>query len=163
MDVIKTEIIYKSYHGIDSLPALEKNLMLAAMQAAQSAYAPYSSFFVGAAAQLENGTIVLGSNQENAAYPSSLCAERVALFSVGAQHPDIPVVAIAVTAFMGNLDNQHPVSPCGACRQVMSEFEHRYGKPVKMIMMASPNQIIVLESVKQLLPFTFNSDSMKST
>jgi cytidine deaminase len=163
MDLIKTYITYKCYTGIDALPQEDKTLMEAAMKAAHTAYAPYSRFFVGAAVRLENGSIVLGSNQENAAYPSGLCAERVALFSVGAHHPQTSVTAIAVTAFIGDLNHLHPVSPCGGCRQVMSEFEHRYSKPIKMIMMAEQGKIIVLDSVRDLLPFTFNSDSMKTT
>jgi cytidine deaminase len=161
MQVIHQETIYELYNSIEELKSEDKNLLKEAMNAAGSAYAPYSHFNVGAAVLLENGVIVKGSNQENAAYPSGLCAERVALFSSGAQYPDITIKSIAVTAFIESSKNAHPVSPCGDCRQVMAEYEHRYHKNIRLIMVTDGGKIIVLDSVKLLLPFMFNSDSLK--
>ncbi len=135
--------------------------MEAAAEACSQAYAPYSGFKVGAALLLDDGTILKGSNQENAAYPSGLCAERVAFFNAGANYPDRKIVAVAVTAFLKNHKHPHPVSPCGDCRQVMAEFEHRYGNPIRIIMMTEKNQYVILNSVKELLPFLFSSDSLK--
>ncbi|MEO8146374.1 MAG: cytidine deaminase [Bacteroidia bacterium] len=161
MQVIAQQTVYELYNSIDELKSEDKNLLLKAMEATSSAYAPYSHFNVGAAVLLDNGVIVKGSNQENAAYPSGLCAERVALFSSGAQYPDVTIKSIAVTAFIDTSKTPHPVSPCGDCRQVMAEYEHRYHKNIRMIMITDGGKIIVLDSVKLLLPFMFNSDSMK--
>ncbi len=160
MQQIRQETIYELYNSIDELNKEDKHLLEQAMDAAGSAYAPYSHFKVGAAVLLQNGTIVKGSNQENAAYPSGLCAERVALFSCGAQFPGITIKSIAVTAFIETSKLPHPVSPCGDCRQVMAEYEHRYHKNIRMIMITDGGKIIVLESVKLLLPFMFNSESL---
>jgi len=161
MQLIQQNTTYELYNSMDELKNEDKNLLEKAMEAAGTAYAPYSNFNVGAAVLLSNNVIVKGSNQENAAYPSGLCAERVALFSSGAQYPDITIKAIAVTAFMDTSKTPHPVSPCGDCRQVMAEYEHRYHKNIRLIMISDGGKIIVLDSVKLLLPFMFNSDSLK--
>lgn len=145
----------------DELPEQDALLMKAAMDACNNAYAPYSGFKVGAALLMDDGTIIKGSNQENAAYPSGLCAERVAFFNAGANYPQKRIVAVAVTAVLKNHIHPHPVSPCGDCRQVMAEFEHRYGNPIRIIMMTEKNQYVILKSVKELLPFLFSSDSLK--
>lgn len=156
---LKTEI--EIYDSIDELPGSDKELMAKAIAATQTAYAPYSNFLVGAAVLLENGEIVSGSNQENAAYPSGLCAERVAVFYSGAHYPNVKIKAIAVTAFIGESKIATPVSPCGDCRQVMAECEHRYSAPIRFIMVGQGQKIYVFQSVKLLLPFMFNADSMK--
>lgn len=161
MELINQNIVYELYNSLDELNTEDQNLMRQAIAAVASAYAPYSNFNVGAAVLLENGIIVKGSNQENAAYPSGLCAERVALFFAGAQYPDVKIKSIAVTAFVDSNKLAIPVSPCGDCRQVMSEFEHRYQKSIRLIMITDKSKIIVLDSVKLLLPFMFNSDSLK--
>lgn len=161
MELINQNIVYELYNALDELNAEDQNLMQQAVAAVSSAYAPYSNFNVGAAVLLDNGIIVKGSNQENAAYPSGLCAERVALFFAGAQYPDVKIKSIAVTAFVDTNKLPVPVSPCGDCRQVMSEFEHRYQKNIRLIMITDGGKIIVLNSVKLLLPFMFNSDSLK--
>jgi len=157
----KLTVPFEQFDDINELSPEERNLLFDAMNAAKSAYAPYSDFKVGAAVLLENSTVVKGNNQENAAYPSGLCAERVALFSAGAQHPGIKIKAIAVAAFKGNETETRPASPCGACRQVMAEYEHLYKQDIRFIMIDSGNRIIVAENVKSLLPFLFSPDSLK--
>ena len=120
---------------------------------------PYSKFHVGAAALLEDGTIVTGSNQENAAYPSGLCAERVALFHAGHQYPDMPVVALAIAAAT-NGRQVESISPCGACRQVLLEAEQRYGKPMK-VLLCGTKEVVVAESAESLLPLCFGAKDLK--
>ncbi len=161
---MKEKTIQVSFHtcsGKEQLPEKDAMLWNAAMDACSNAYAPYSGFKVGAALLLDDGTIIKGSNQENAAYPSGLCAERVAFFNAGANYPEKKIVAVAITAVLKNHKHSHPVSPCGDCRQVMAEFEHRYGNPIRIIMMTEKNQYVILKSVKELLPFLFSSDSLK--
>jgi cytidine deaminase len=149
------------YSDISELPESDRNLMLQAESAAEAAYAPYSHFHVGAAVMLENGLVVRGSNQENAAYPSGLCAERVAFFAAGAQYPEMSIKAIAVTAYhQSKKDHKQAVSPCGACRQVMAEFEHRFSQDIRLIMEAENGKYLVSPNVKQLLPYTFTSDNL---
>lgn len=154
-------ILFEQYDSVNELKAEDSNLLKAAGEAANSAYAPYSGFRVGAAVLLENGIVVKGSNQENAAYPSGLCAERVALFSAASQYPGVKIKSIAVTAFLKNKTTPQPASPCGDCRQVMAEYEHRYASDFRFIMIASENKILISPNVKSLLPFMFSSDSLK--
>lgn len=161
MQIIHHQNDFEEYANFDELTETDKQLMREAQSAADSAYAPYSKFHVGAAVLLENGTIVKGNNQENAAYPSGLCAERVALFAAGAQHPGIKINSIAIHAY-AEKNKQHPqaVGPCGACRQVMAEYEHRYHQPMRLIMQAQNGKYIVSHSISQLLPFMFNADNL---
>lgn len=160
MNRVESKTSYELYNSIDELPADFKNLMLKARNATKTAYAPYSNYFVGAAVLLENGSIIEGSNQENAAYPSGLCAERVAVFAAGAHNPDVKIKAIAVAAYKGKKSEPEAVSPCGDCRQVMAEYEHRYKSGIRLIMQAEGGKIIVLDNVKSLLPFMFNADNL---
>lgn len=153
---------FEKYEHFDELPKADQTLMIEARKAADDAYAPYSHFHVGAAVLLDNGVIVRGSNQENAAYPSGLCAERVALFATGAQHPNIKIAAIAITAFPeGKKIPAIPISPCGDCRQVMAEYELRYNQKIRLIMEGGNGSFIVSDSVAQLLPFLFSGDVLK--
>ncbi len=147
-------ITYHTYGNIDALPLNWQTLAQATIEAGNMAYAPYSGFKVGAAVLLSNGIIVKGNNQENAAYPSGLCAERVALFSANANYPDAHVEAIAICVVKNNQITPLPVSPCGSCRQVMLETEYRYGTPIKIILLGA-NQINVLQSAHDLLPLCF--------
>ena len=160
MQKIQLTSSYEEYNSLNELPAEYKSLMLEAHDAAKTAYAPYSAFHVGAAVLLANGKIIKGSNQENAAYPSGLCAERVAVFASSVQYPGVKIKAIAGTAMPGNKEVPVMASPCGACRQVMVEYEHLYHQDIKFIMYGSVNKIIVLDSIKALLPFSFNSDQL---
>lgn len=140
--------------SIPTLTNQEKTLINTAKEAVFKAYAPYSKFKVGAAVLLENGEIITGSNQENAAYPSGTCAERVALFYANSLYPNISVAAIAIAAFTNNKYVQNPISPCGACRQVLSEVELRQQKPIT-IYLYGESDIFMLESTKHLLPLHF--------
>lgn len=148
------EIKYREC-AVAELSPVEFRLRGEAMDAARRAYAPYSRFQVGAAVLLENGEIVSGSNQENAAYPSGLCAERVALFYAGSRYPGVPVVALAVAAFSGG-EMREGITPCGSCCQVLVEAEQRGGRPVAIYLCGS-ERATVLPSVSALLPFAFRS------
>lgn len=139
---------------MEELNAGDRRLVDAAVQATGGAYAPYSHFSVGAAALLDDGTVVPGSNQENVAYPSGLCAERTALFAAAAQHPDRSVDAIAIVA-RNPLGQLTGALPCGACRQVMAEQEGRQKKNMRVICYISADKILIFESIESLLPFAF--------
>ena len=140
-------------------PTLRK-LVDKAKSMTQNAYCPYSHYHVGAAALLADGQIVAGSNQENAAYPSGLCAERSALFAAGAQHPDQPVEQLAIACFTDGHFTKEPGAPCGACRQVMTETEHRYGNKMQVLLYGD-EETYVFESASELLPLIFVSDNLK--
>lgn len=154
-------IQFEQYASIAELSSRDQELVVAARKASDDAYAPYSNFFVGAAVLLENGVIVRGSNQENAAYPAGLCAERVAVFAAGAQHPGIKIISIAITAHpKDSLQPSVAISPCGDCRQVMAEYEQRYDHTIRLIMEAGEGSFIVINSVASLLPFIFNGKAL---
>ena len=155
----EVRIFVYEYTTVSELPEDDQKLVNAAREASKSAYAPYSKFFVGAALKLENGKIIKGNNQENAAFPTGLCAERVALFYANATYPDVSVKAIAVTAsnHQGIVDG--PVRPCGSCRQALSEAEFRFNQPIKVIL-DGKDKIQVLEGVDSLLPFAFKPESL---
>jgi cytidine deaminase len=156
------DIIIKSVfhvYKMNELDEREQQLITLAIEATDKSYAPYSNFNVGAAVLLGNGVEIIGSNQENAAYPSGLCAERTAVFSANAQYPDQPIVALAIAARNGNGLLKEPVTPCGSCRQVILETEHRYKHPVKILLYGT-NDIYVADSINDLLPLQFVSESM---
>lgn len=145
------------FESITELPQVEQDLMKKAIEVRKNAYAPYSKFRVGAAILLDNGKIVVGSNQENAAYPSGLCAERVALFYAGAVYPEATILKIAITAASDNNSTTTPVPPCGACRQSIAEYEIRQNTPIKIYYMGETGAIHQSESLKNLLPFMFDN------
>lgn len=147
-------------YELQELMEEDRELVLAAMDATQQSYSPYSNFCVGAALRLEDGTMVTGSNQENASYPMGLCAERTAIFHAQHEHPELHITTIAVAARSQRGFLQAPIPPCGACRQVMLEVEDRYKKPTRVLLYGTEG-IHVLESVKALLPFQFVGESMK--
>lgn len=157
MKEIKLETSIRIYE-LEEVTGEERRLVQAAMKATGQAYAPYSHFHVGAAALLADGTIVTGSNQENAAYPSGLCAERVALFHAGHQFPDIPVVALAIAAAAGG-QQVESISPCGACRQVLLETEQRYDRPVK-VLLCGTEEVMVVPNAAALLPLCFGKEDL---
>ncbi len=144
----------------DELSSDDRALIEAAQEATHTSYSPYSQFCVGAAVLLEDGTIVKGSNQENAAYPSGLCAERTAIFATGALHPNKRIKAIAVTARPASSDAFVLASPCGACRQSMLEYENRQGQPIRMLIQRENNEICVMPSLDSLLPLSFTSKNL---
>lgn len=144
---------------LDELSETEQLLINAAIKATEHSYAPYSKFNVGAAVALENGNIIIGANQENAAFPSSLCAERTAIFAAQAQHPDQPVTILAIAARNKHGLLEIPITPCGACRQVILGVEDRYKKPIEILLYGT-SAIYRLHSAKDLLPLSFADSSM---
>lgn len=144
------------YDSIKDLTKKDAELLLEAQKILKNAYAPYSNFSVGAAVLLENGKIVTGNNQENAAYPSGLCAERVAIFYAGAQYPNVDVKTIAITVKSKNVVIKEPLSPCGGCRQVIAEYENKSGKAIRIIMSGEKGQIYIAKSIESLLPLMFS-------
>ncbi len=124
------------------------------------AYAPYSNFFVGAAALLDNGKIYTGCNQENASYPLCICAERVALYNIGTQEKDFYIQALAITAHNPNKRLDSPCMPCGACRQVIQEFEHRQNRPITLYLTSKNSPIIRINGIESLLPVSFSKNDL---
>jgi len=145
------------YDTIKELSKEEEELMNIAVKAREEAYAPYSNFNVGAAVLLENGEIVIGNNQENAAYPSGLCAERVAVFYASAKYPNIAIKKIAVTATSKKYKVETPVPPCGSCRQSLSEYENKQKEPIVLFLMGENGKIVKCNSISDILPLAFNS------
>lgn len=159
MKQIKLEINIEA-RSYDELTEEDRKLIDAAREATQRSYAPYSHFSVGAAARLENDVIITGTNQENAAYPSGLCAERTTLFYANSQYPDQAVKTLAIAARTEKDFLDTPIPPCGACRQVLLETEKRYGKPMR-ILLYSKGDIYIIEGVGGLLPLSFDGDYLK--
>ncbi len=156
---LTTKITVYSY---DECTELEKKLIDAAKEATSNAYAPYSEFYVGAALLLENGQIITGNNQENAAYPSGLCAERTAIFYANAQYPNQKIEALAIAAYNNGDFTLDITSPCGSCRQVLLEVESRYNSDVKILMYNRKNEVYVAESIISLMPLSFDKKSLNS-
>ena len=146
-------------YALSELDAEQQRLVAIAKEQVQRSYCPYSHFHVGAAALLANGEIIRGCNQENAAYPSGLCAERSALFAAGAQYPEVPVTKLAIACYTGGHFTEEPGAPCGACRQVMLETEHRYGGKME-ILLYGEKETYVFESAADLLPLTFVKENL---
>lgn len=138
----------------------EKKLIEAAKEATKNSYAPYSGFRVGAAVLLENGEIISGNNQENAAYPSGLCAERTTVFFANAAHPDLKIEAIAIAAWYNGQFSKDVITPCGGCRQALLETENRFKAPMKILMYANES-VYVANSIKELLPLSFGDEMLK--
>ncbi|WP_088323591.1 cytidine deaminase [Polaribacter tangerinus] len=144
------------FSTMSELPLADKELMQRAVKARKNAYAPYSKFSVGAALLLENGNIVIGNNQENAAYPSGMCAERVAIWQAGALFPGVKILKIAISASSSITLVDKPVGPCGACRQTLSEYEINQQQPFEVIFMGEVGEVIKTTSLLSLLPFSFD-------
>ena len=161
MEIKKITLLIEEYDSREELGPADKELLYKAIDASRNAYAPYSSFKVGAAVQLEDGQIFTGNNQENAAYPSGLCAERAAIFYAQAQFPAIPVKAIAIYALPSDFSLKEPVTPCGACRQVMAEYEHRHENEIRIIMGNGNGKVQIVNGVKNLLPLMFYLEELK--
>lgn len=144
----------------DELSADDQHLIQTAIAATENSYSPYSRFQVGAALRLANGKEVMGANQENAAFPSGLCAERSAIFAAQSNYPDQPVTALAIAARNEHRLMHDPIVPCGACRQVILEIEDRYKQPIRILLYGTGG-VYVINTVKELLPLHFVSESMK--
>jgi cytidine deaminase len=149
------KIAFEEYSSLYELPADDQQLCLEAVKATENSYSPYSKFKVGAALRLQSGKIIHGSNQENVAYPSGLCAERVALFYWGANHPNDPIVSMAVTAHSNDFDLIKPVTPCGSCLQVLAEYEKNQGKSIRVLLYCQDGPIWVNNGIENCLPFLF--------
>ena len=145
---------------LDELSADDQHLIQTAIAATENSYSPYSHFQVGAALRLANGKEVMGANQENAAFPSGLCAERSAIFAAQSNYPDQPVTALAIAARNEHGLMHDPIVPCGACRQVILEIEDRYKQPIRILLYGTGG-VYVINTVKELLPLQFVSESMK--
>ena len=161
MQKISLHINYLECDQIEDLNPEDQELLLSAQKAISNAYAPYSKYYVGSAVRLENGKIITGSNQENVAYPSGLCAERVAIFYASSQFPDQKITTIAVTARAGDFTIENPVAPCGACRQVMAEYQAKQKSPIKIILKGEIGKIQIISSVDEILPFMFHAEELK--
>ena len=144
------------YESLDQLEAEDKTLAQAAIEATALSYAPYSNFNVGAAVMFEDGEIIKGSNQENAAYPSGLCAERTALFYASSSRPDAAMTALAIAAGQNGVLCATPATPCGACRQVMAQYQIKSGRPMRVLLVGA-EKIWRFEKVDDLLPLIFDS------
>ncbi|WP_026933499.1 cytidine deaminase [Christiangramia echinicola] len=145
------------YDSIDEVPQDVQDLMQKAIEVRDAAYAPYSNFKVGAAIYLENEEIVVGSNQENASYPSGLCAERTAVYYAGAKFPEARILRIAISAKSMRHKVVSPVPPCGACRQALVEYEVKQEDPIELYFMGETGKVVKADSVKDLLPLVFDS------
>ena len=158
--VKQSKIITSIFEYDDILECSEsvQNLMKQAIIAREKAYAPYSRFHVGAAILLENGKIVIGSNQENASYPSGLCAERTAIFYAGAKYPNQSIKCIAITASSIDKENNQPVPPCGSCRQAIAEYEQKQKSPIAIYFMGKSGKVRMVQSLLSLLPLAFSDE-----
>lgn len=160
MKEIRIETKISVFESFDNLSDSEKGYMNKAIEIRKKAYAPYSKFLVGAAIVLDNGTVLQGSNQENAAYPSGLCAERVVIFYAGANYPDNKIVKMFISAAPSNREATSPIPPCGSCRQSISEYEVKQDLPIEIYYMGSNGPIHKSDSLKNLLPFMFDKANL---
>lgn len=160
MEIKNIEIFLTEYETIEELSADDRKLIREAINATQNSYAPYSHFQVGAAALLQNGKIIIGTNQENAAYPSGLCAERTTVFYANSRYPDQAITTLAIAASNEKGLTPMPISPCGACRQVLIESEERYQHPIRLILYGT-KKIYSIENSRTLLPLAFIDKSME--
>lgn len=158
MKEISITTTFSGYDSLQDLPIDIQDLMSRAIEIRKKAYAPYSKFRVGAAILLDNGKIVLGSNQENAAYPSGLCAERVAIFQAGATYPEAKILKIAISAASDTNTTKSPIPPCGGCRQSIAEYEFKQEQPIEIYFMGEIGVVYKSDSLKNLLPFTFDKN-----
>lgn len=157
----KFEFNYNVFESIDELPDEQRWLLNEAREITAQAYAPYSNFQVGAVAKLANGEIVAGSNQENASFPVGLCAERVLLASVSSLYPKVPIETIAISYKSESVKSDHPISPCGICRQSLQEYETRVDHPVQLILGGMTGPVYVIDSASRLLPLAFTSEELR--
>ena len=158
MENITITASFSVYSSINELPDEVKQLMEQAVAIRKKAYAPYSKFRVGAALALDNGKMIMGSNQENAAYPSGLCAERVAIFQAGALYPEAQILRIAISAASDEKEVSSPIPPCGSCRQVIAEYEVRQDIPIEIWFMGETGKVLKSDSLKNLLPLVFDKN-----
>ncbi|MES2690689.1 MAG: cytidine deaminase [Bacteroidota bacterium] len=161
MEQIRRESVLTKYNQVSELSDEDRDLLAEAKRSVDTSYAPYSKFHVGCALRLNNGVIIKGSNQENIAYPSGLCAERVAIFSAGATYPDQPVQSMAITVKAEEFEVKEPIMSCGACLQSMSEFELKFKQPMRIILQGETGDIYVAEGLRTFMPFMFWLEELK--
>jgi cytidine deaminase len=154
------QIRYTVYDQILDLPASDQKLLRKAIEATGLAYAPYSGFQVGAVALLTGGSVVPGANQENASFPAGICAERVLLSALASQHPGVTIEALAISYRFNGNPGDHPVAPCGICRQSLAEFEERNKRPIRLILGSEKGEVWVFENCKGILPFYFSREEL---
>jgi cytidine deaminase len=152
---------YLEYNSIEELSPSDRELLEHAKSAVDSAYAPYSHYKVGAAVRMGNGNIITGSNQENMAFPSGLCAERVALFAATSANPGIAVKAIAITAKSLQFPVAKPVTPCGSCRQAIIEYEMISSEKIRVILMGETGKVLTIDGMEALLPLSFKEEGLR--
>jgi len=160
MKEIKIETTLFIYDTIEALPIDVQSLMKQAVDARKNAYAPYSNFHVGAALLLDNNEVVIGNNQENASYPSGLCAERTAIYYAGAKYPNTKIVRMAITAASQNQETKTPIPPCGACRQAIAEYEVKQESLIEIYFMGETGKVAKSNSLANLLPFVFDKTAL---
>lgn len=158
MKQISHTTTFTVFDSIEELQSEDQLMMQKAIEARKKAYAPYSKFTVGAAILLDNGQVVQGSNQENAAYPSGLCAERVAIFYAGANYPNAKILKLFITASPEDRDLEEPIPPCGSCRQSIAEYEIKQEESIELYFMGGKGKIYQSDSLKNLLPFMFDKN-----
>lgn len=160
--MIKKEIsiAFEDFASLSELNSVDQNLCKEAVKALENSHSPYSNFRVGVSIRLQSGKIIYGSNQENVAYPSGLCAERVALFAIGANYPDDKIVSIAITASTKEFELTHPTTPCGACLQVMAEYEKKQSDEFEVLLYCINGPIWKTRGVSSFLPFMFFEDRL---
>lgn len=160
MKEIQIETKLSVFESFDELSNSEKEFMNQAIEIRKKAYAPYSRFQVGAAIVLDNGIVLQGSNQENAAYPSGLCAERVVIFYAGANYPNNKIEKLFISATPSDRDSENPIPPCGSCRQSIAEYEIKQDLPIEIYFMGAKGAIYKSDSLKNLLPFMFDKSNL---
>lgn len=161
MKKLKLTTEYTLFDDRSELDPQVRDLMNIAINSRKKAYAPYSKFSVGTAILLDNNEIIIGNNQENAAYPSGMCAERVAIYYAGANYPDNTILKMAISASSIFKEIDKPVAPCGACRQAISEYEIKQNKAIEIYFMGESGKIIMVNSLKELLPLGFDKSFLK--
>ncbi|HEX4374834.1 MAG TPA: cytidine deaminase [Puia sp.] len=152
---------FNIYDSINELPEEDAMLLSEAQKTTKYSYAPYSRFRVAAVAKLSNGKIVTGTNQENASFPAGICAERVLLSSVSSQFPEAHIESIAISYKNENGESNHPISPCGICRQSLQEYENRFKRPIRLILGGMEGKIYIIPQTSSLLPLAFTGDELK--
>lgn len=152
---------FEEYPSLQALATEDQQLLQQARKATQLAYAPYSNFKVGAVAQMQNGEIVRGSNQENASFPAGMCAERVLLSNASSLFPNMPIKTIAISYANGNGHSDHPITPCGICRQTLAEFEDRSNQPIRLILGGLEGKVYIISSAGNLLPLSFTTSDLQ--
>lgn len=160
MKEVKSECKLFVFDNLEGTPKDIQSLMSIAIEARNKAYAPYSKFHVGTALLLDNGEVISGSNQENASYPSGLCAERTAIFYSGSKYPKAKILKMAITAASQNQKTSKPIPPCGACRQSIAEYETKQGKAIEIYFMGEIGNVMKSNSLANLLPFGFDSSNL---